>query len=118
MPVKELVANLEADVPANVREIAAGLQYRDFITVGILLRRLSAQDKNSGKWKELQLKDTWIYIQEKDVKVGRLQLFNNWSPFLVKDPGTAWVGMEFFCNDTDDFWKLPDTEIAALAIRE
>lgn len=117
MPVKELVANLEADVPANVREIAAGLQYRDFITVGILLRRLSAQD-NTGKWKELQLKDTWIYIQEKDVKVGRLQLFNNWSPFLVKDPGTAWVGMEFFCNDTDDFWKLPDTEIAALAIRE
>lgn len=118
MPVKELVADLEADVPANVREIAAGLQYRDFITVGILLRRLSAQDKNSGKWKELQLKDTWIYIQEKDVKVGRLQLFNNWSPFLVKDPGTVWVGMEFFCNETDDFWKLPDTEIASLAIRE
>ncbi|SEW04222.1 UDP-galactopyranose mutase [Chitinophaga sp. YR573] len=118
MPVKELVANLEADVPANVREIAAGLQYRDFITVGILLRRLSAQNKNNGTWKELQLKDTWIYIQEKDVKVGRLQLFNNWSPFLVKDPGTAWVGMEFFCNETDDFWKLPDTEIAALAIRE
>ncbi|GAA3946143.1 NAD(P)-binding protein [Chitinophaga oryziterrae] len=118
MPVKELVANMDADVPANVREIASGLQYRDFITVGILLRRLSAQDKNTGKWKELQLKDTWIYIQEKDVKVGRLQLFNNWSPFLVKDPGTAWVGMEFFCNDTDDFWKLPDTDIAELAIRE
>jgi protoporphyrinogen oxidase len=118
MPVKELIANLVATIPANVREIAAGLQYRDFITVGILLRRLSAQDKNSGKWKELQLKDTWIYIQEKDVKVGRLQLFNNWSPFLVKDPGTIWVGMEFFCNETDNFWKLPDAEIAALAIRE
>jgi protoporphyrinogen oxidase len=118
MPVKELVANLVATIPANVKEIAAGLQYRDFITVGILLRRLSAQDKNSGKWKELQLKDTWIYIQEKDVKVGRLQLFNNWSPFLVKDPGTIWVGMEFFCNDTDNFWKLADAEIAALAIRE
>lgn len=118
MPVKELIASLEADVPDNVKEVAAGLQYRDFITVGILLRNLSEQDKRSGKWKPLQLKDTWIYIQEKDVKVGRLQLFNNWSPYLVKDPNTAWVGMEFFCNETDDFWKLPDEKIAALAIRE
>jgi protoporphyrinogen oxidase len=118
MPVKELVANLEADVPANVKEIAAGLQYRDFITVGILLRRLAAQDEKTGKWKELQLKDTWIYIQEKEVTVGRLQLFNNWSPFLVKDPNTVWVGMEFFCNDTDAFWKLPDDQIATLAIKE
>jgi protoporphyrinogen oxidase len=118
MPVKELVANLDADVPANVKEVASGLQYRDFITVGILLQRLSAQDKRSGKWKELSLKDTWIYIQEKEVTVGRLQLFNNWSPFLVKDPGTVWVGMEFFCNETDNFWKLPDAEISALAISE
>jgi protoporphyrinogen oxidase len=118
MPVKELIASMDADIPENVKEVAAGLQYRDFITVGILLKNLSEQDKRSGKWKPLQLKDTWIYIQEKDVKVGRLQLFNNWSPYLVKDPATAWVGMEFFCNETDDFWKLPDEKIAALAIRE
>jgi protoporphyrinogen oxidase len=118
MPVKELIASMDADVPQNVREVAGGLQYRDFITVGILLKNLSEQDKRTGKWKPLQLKDTWIYIQEKDVKVGRLQLFNNWSPYLVKDPNTAWVGMEFFCNETDDFWKLPDEKIAALAIRE
>ncbi|SDF02100.1 NAD(P)/FAD-dependent oxidoreductase [Chitinophaga filiformis] len=118
MPIKELIASMDADIPQNVREVAAGLQYRDFITVGILLKNLSEQDKRTGKWKPLQLKDTWIYIQEKDVKVGRLQLFNNWSPYLVKDPNTAWVGMEFFCNETDDFWKLPDEKIAALAIRE
>ena len=118
MPIKELIASMEADIPQNVRDVAAGLQYRDFITVGILLKNLSEQDKRTGKWKPLQLKDTWIYIQEKDVKVGRLQLFNNWSPYLVKDPNTAWVGMEFFCNETDDFWKLPDEKIAALAIRE
>ncbi|UPK69754.1 NAD(P)/FAD-dependent oxidoreductase [Chitinophaga filiformis] len=118
MPIKELIASMDADIPQNVREVAAGLQYRDFITVGILLQNLSEQDKRTGKWKPLQLKDTWIYIQEKDVKVGRLQLFNNWSPYLVKDPNTAWVGMEFFCNETDDFWKLPDEKIAALAIRE
>ena len=118
MPIKELIASMDANVPQNVREVAAGLQYRDFITVGILLQNLSEQDKKTGKWKPLQLKDTWIYIQEKDVKVGRLQLFNNWSPYLVKDPNTAWVGMEFFCNETDDFWKLPDDRISALAIRE
>lgn len=118
MPVKELIASMDANIPENVREVAAGLQYRDFITVGILLKNLSEQDKRTGKWKPLQLKDTWIYIQEKDVKVGRLQLFNNWSPYLVKDPNTAWVGMEFFCNETDDFWKMADHDIAQLAVRE
>ena len=118
MPVKELIAGIVGDVPAQVRDIASKLQYRDFITVGILLRKLSFLDKHTGEWKPIKLEDTWIYIQEKDVKVGRLQLFNNWSPYMVKDPDTTWVGMEFFCNETDDFWKLPDSEIAALAIRE
>ncbi|WP_298741011.1 NAD(P)-binding protein [uncultured Chitinophaga sp.] len=118
MPVQELVGGLDGAVPDDVREIAAGLQYRDFITVGILLKKLSFQDKKTGEWKPLQLKDTWIYIQEKDVKVGRLQLFNNWSPFMVKDPDTAWVGMEFFCNTTDDFWNRTDEDIKQLAITE
>lgn len=118
MPVQELIGGMDGVVPADVRHTAAGLQYRDFITVGILLKRLSFQDKKTGEWKPLELKDTWIYIQEKDVKVGRLQLFNNWSPFMVKDPDTAWVGMEFFCNKTDEFWQMPDVEIQRLAICE
>ncbi|QHS61041.1 NAD(P)/FAD-dependent oxidoreductase [Chitinophaga agri] len=118
MPVKELIGGIVGNVPANVSDIASKLQYRDFITVGILLRKLSFLDKHTGEWKPLKLEDTWIYIQEKDVKVGRLQLFNNWSPYMVNDPDTAWVGMEFFCNETDDFWKLPDSEIAAIAISE
>lgn len=118
MPVKELIANIVGEVPQQVNKIAAELQYRDFITVGVLLRRLSFLDKATGEWKPLQLEDTWIYIQENDVKVGRLQIFNNWSPYMVKDPDTVWVGMEFFCNETDDFWKLPDSRIAALAIKE
>lgn len=108
MPVKELVAGIQGDVPLDVQEIAAGLQYRDFITVGVLLKRLSHKD----------MQDTWIYIQEREVTVGRLQIFNNWSPFMVNDPDTIWVGMEFFCNETDAFWQLPDEEIAALAISE
>lgn len=118
MPVKELIAGIAGPVPPRVKEIAAGLQYRDFITVGILLKRLSYQDKHTGEWKSLKLEDTWIYIQEKEVTVGRLQLFNNWSPYMVKDPDTIWVGMEFFCNETDAFWKLPDADISALAIKE
>jgi protoporphyrinogen oxidase len=118
MPVKELVAGMGAAAPANVQQIAAGLQYRDFITVGILLKQLSSQNKRTGEWKPLELKDTWIYIQEKDVKVGRLQLFNNWSPYMVSDPDTTWVGMEFFCNTTDSFWQLSDENIKQLAIDE
>jgi protoporphyrinogen oxidase len=118
MPVQELIGGLDGPIPEDVKEVAAGLQYRDFITVGILLKKLSFQDKKTGEWKSLDLKDTWIYIQEKDVKVGRLQLFNNWSPYMVKDPDNAWVGMEFFCNKTDDFWNRSDEYIKDLAIRE
>ncbi|PSL48364.1 protoporphyrinogen oxidase [Chitinophaga niastensis] len=118
MPVQELIEDMDGTIPDEVKEIARGLQYRDFITVGILLKRMSFQDKTTGEWKPLELKDTWIYIQEKDVKVGRLQLFNNWSPFMVKDPETVWVGMEFFCNKQDEFWNMTDEDIKQLAISE
>lgn len=118
MPVRELIAAFESSPPEDVKAVAAGLQYRDFITVGVLLKQLSSCDKSTGEWKNLQLEDTWIYIQEKDVKVGRLQLFNNWSPYMVKDPNTVWVGMEYFCDQEDDFWKLPDAEIRQIAIAE
>jgi protoporphyrinogen oxidase len=98
-----------------VKEISEGLQYRDFITVGLLASKLSVQDKASPN---LLIKDNWIYIQEPDVTAGRLQIFNNWSPFLVRDPGTVWIGVEYFCYDTDPIWKQPDEEIAALAKKE
>jgi protoporphyrinogen oxidase len=113
MPVKELIASMIGHVPPNVLEVASGLQYRDFITVGILLSQMSSPDE-----KVLDLKDNWIYIQDNNVKVGRLQIFNNWSPYMVADPKNVWVGMEFFCNTTDAFWKLPDNDISALAVRE
>jgi protoporphyrinogen oxidase len=109
MPVKELIAGMNGAVPAHVVAVAEGLQYRDFITVGVLLSKMTT---------EKMLPDTWIYIQEKDVKVGRLQIFNNWSPFMVKDPDTIWLGMEYFCNVTDDFWLLSDQDIQAVAIAE
>jgi len=115
MPVSELIAGLRAPVPLPVQTVAAGLQYRDFITVGVLLKELSSPGKNGGEAQPLVLKDTWIYIQEKEVKVGRLQLFNNWSPFLVKDPATTWLGMEYFCNKGDEFWNRTDEDIRKFA---
>ena len=115
MPVSELIAGIQAPAPTAVQTVAAGLQYRDFITVGVLLKELASPGKNPGEWKPLSLKDTWIYIQEKEVKVGRLQLFNNWSPFLVKDPATTWLGMEYFCTKGDEFWSRTDEDIRQFA---
>lgn len=118
MPVSELIAGMRGAVPDNIREIANGLQYRDFITVGVLLKKMPPPNQNiSDPWQRI-LPDTWIYIQEKDVKVGRLQIFNNWSPYMVKDPETVWVGMEYFCNQGDSFWNLTDQDIQAAAITE
>jgi protoporphyrinogen oxidase len=117
MPVQELIAGMRDNVPDPVKEIAAGLQYRDFITVGVLLRKMPPPGTRIDADKKI-LPDTWIYIQERDVKVGRLQIFNNWSPYMVKDPDTVWVGMEYFCNKTDEFWQLPDKDIQAIALAE
>lgn len=108
MPVKDLIAGMGQGVPQRVREVAAGLQYRDFVTVGVLLRKMMKPD----------LRDTWIYIQEKDVQVGRIQLFNNWSPYLVKSADTIWLGMEYFCNEGDAFWRQSDMQIREQAIAE
>jgi protoporphyrinogen oxidase len=118
MPVKELIAGMGERVPEKVREVAAGLQYRDFINVGILLRQLSAPGKRPGEFTKLELKDNWIYIQERDVKVGRLMIYNNWGGGMIKDPSTTWIGMEYFCNKTDDFWAETDESIQQIAIHE
>jgi protoporphyrinogen oxidase len=64
------------------------------------------------------ISDNWIYIQESDVRLGRLQIFNNWSPFLVADPSTVWLGLEYFCNEWDEIWNLPDERMAELAQEE
>jgi protoporphyrinogen oxidase len=113
MPMRELVEAMDAPVPENVREVSAGLQYRDFITVGLLVDRLKVKEQDGGL-----LKDTWIYVQEPDVLLGRLQIFNNWSPYLVADPEKVWIGLEYFCYETDELWKMPDEELKRFAIAE
>jgi protoporphyrinogen oxidase len=113
MPMRELVRAIDVPVPANVREVSEGLQYRDFITVGLLADKLKVQEPDGGL-----LKDTWIYVQEPDVLLGRLQIFNNWSPYLVADPTKVWIGLEYFCYDTDDLWKMADEDLKRFAIAE
>ena len=113
MPVRELIRVLDCDVPRAVTEVSEGLKYRDFITVGLLARRLTVTEDGGSA-----LKDNWIYIHEPDVVLGRIQIFNNWSPWLVASPEKAWIGLEYFCNETDSLWKLSDAEMASLAIEE
>jgi len=113
MPMRELLRAMQTPIPANVLEVSDGLQYRDFITVGLLVDRLKVTEPDGGL-----LKDTWIYIQEPDVLLGRLQIFNNWSPYLVSEAGKVWIGLEYFCYDTDDLWKMSDEEVKKFAIGE
>lgn len=118
MPVKELVGKLDADIPSSVQKIAAGLLYRDFITIGVLLRKFSLSKSAAGKSNNYSLKDNWIYIQEKDVKVGRLQIFNNWSPYMVASYDQIWVGMEYFCREGDELWEMSDDALKKMGIAE
>jgi protoporphyrinogen oxidase len=116
MPIKELTTSLRGvEIPADIREISDGLQYRDFVTVGLLVKRLSVEDKDRPNQ---LIRDNWIYIQEPDVRAGRLQIFNNWSPYMVKDPDTVWIGVEYFCYQTDDLWTMPEADMANLAKAE
>ena len=116
MPIQELVRALQTAIPANVREVSDGLVYRDFITVGMLLNKLSVQEDSAAGSK--LIKDTWLYIQEPDVHVGRMQIFNNWSPYLVANPDNAWIGLEYFCYENDALWQLSDEEMKSLAAQE
>ena len=119
MPVRDLIRGMDGEAPPPVRSASEGLRYRDYLIVGLLLNRLrvstspgAAQDGNG------HLLDNWIYIQEPDMLMGRLQLFNNWSPFLVRDPRLTWIGAEYFCNEGDAMWRTSDRELAELAIHE
>ncbi len=111
MPVKELIAAMGSAVPNNVLEVAENLPYRDFLTVGLVLKSVLLKDDN-GK-----LPDNWIYVQENFVKVGRLQIFNNWSPYMSKD-NNIFIGMEYFCNEGDELWRKSEKEMAQFAIDE
>jgi protoporphyrinogen oxidase len=113
MAVKDLIQAMKTEIPDHVKEVSNGLLYRDFITVGLVVKELKVSEKN-----QQLIKDNWIYIQESGVVAGRLQIFNNWSPYMVANPEHVWIGVEYFCYETDDLWKKPDVQMAAFAVAE
>jgi protoporphyrinogen oxidase len=118
MPVRDLIAYLKPD-DSQILRIAADLPYRDFITVGLLLHRMnSTRDRRDRRQPNGMPPDNWIYIQEPDVRIGRLQVFNNWSPALVADPATIWLGLEYFCREGDELWTMDDGRFIDFAAAE
>lgn len=118
MPVRDLIKAMGSAPTKEVKQIAQELPYRDFMTVGLLVSKMKANVQAASEHTNNMPPDNWIYIQEQDVKVGRLQIFNNWSPAMVKDPNTIWLGLEYFCNEGDDLWSLPDAELKLLGAKE
>lgn len=118
MPVKDLVAGMN-DVPERYREIAEGLPYRDYMTVGVLIPHLNLKNETNIKTIGNIVPDDWVYVHDKNVNMGRFQIYNNWSPYLVKDiEHTVWMGLEYFCNEGDAMWSMTDDEFAHMGIRE
>ena len=118
MPIKDLVAGMN-DVPEDIAAIAAGLPYRDYMTVGVLVPKLKLKNETHIPTVGGIVPDDWVYVHDRSVKMGRFQIYNNWSPYLVRDlEHTVWVGLEYFCNEGDAMWSMADEDFAQMAIRE
>lgn len=120
MPLKDLINAIQKEkVPTNIKKIANGLPYRDFVTIGLLVDKLNLKNETNIKTLGNIVPDCWIYVQEEAVKLGRIQIFNNWSPYMVKDPkNTVWIGLEYFCNEGDEFWNMSKVECIKFATNE
>ncbi len=119
MPVKDLVAAFGASVPSDIARIASELPYRDFITVGLLVDKLAIRNRTKLRTVGELVPDTWIYVQERDVRMGRIQIFNNWSPYMVDDiEKHVWIGLEYFCAEGDGLWSMDDEAFIAMAAGE
>ena len=118
MPVKDLVEGMD-NVPKKYTKIASGLPYRDYMTVGVLIDHLNLKNETKIKTISNIVPDDWVYVHDKNVKMGRFQIYNNWSPYLVKDiDNTIWMGLEYFCNEGDDMWSMTDDQFAKMGIKE
>jgi len=109
---------MQPPAPSTVAEVAGALPYRDFITVGLLLSGMRANAQALSESSSNMPADNWIYIQERDVRIGRLQVFNNWSPDLVADQSNVWLGLEYFCQEGDELWSMSDAAMIEFAIHE
>lgn len=118
MPIKDLVGGM-SDVPQEMADIAKGLPYRDYMTLGVLVKKLSLKNKTDIKTVNNIVPDCWVYVQDRRVKMGRFQIYNNWSPYMVKDlEKTIWLGLEYFVNEGDEFWTMKDEAFSDFAVEE
>lgn len=118
MPLKDLVGGMD-DVPKDIAAIAAGLPYRDYMTLGVLVKKLKLKNETDMKTIGNIVPDCWVYVQDRKVKMGRFQIYNNWSPYMVRDlENTVWVGLEYFVNEGDDFWNLTEEEFSRIGVEE
>lgn len=118
MPVKDLVAGMN-DVPEDAKRIAEGLPYRDYMTLGVLVPNLKLKNKTKIKTIQNIVPDNWVYVQDRRVKMGRFQIYNNWSPYMIKDiENTVWIGLEYFVNEGDEYWNMTEDQFAKLGIEE
>ncbi len=118
MPLKDLVGGMN-DVPKDIADIAAGLPYRDYMTLGVLVPKLNLVNRTDIKTISNIVPDCWVYVQERKVKLGRFQIYNNWSPYMIKDiENTVWVGLEYFVNEGDEYWTMPDEKFSEFAVKE
>lgn len=118
MPMKDLIEGMN-DVPSEPARVAAGLPYRDYMTLGVLVDRLNLKNKTKLKTVSNIVPDCWVYVQDRQVKLGRFQIYNNWSPYMVDDlEHTVWIGLEYFVNEGDEFWNMTEEEFAKIGIGE
>ena len=118
IPIKDLIAGM-SDVPEHIATIAQGLPYRDYITVGVLIPKLAMRNETKIPTIGNIVPDNWVYVHDRSVKMGRFQIYNNWSPYMVKDINhTVWVGLEYFCNEGDDLWGMTDDAFVCMAVEE
>ncbi len=124
MPIKDLIGGMVTDtgsdeIPEDVRRIAGGLPYRDYMTLGVLVRSLKIKNNTNIETIGNIIPDCWIYVQDRHVKMGRIQIYNNWSPYMVKDVNnTVWLGLEYFVNEGDDFWNMTESDFSQFCINE
>ena len=120
MPLKDLVTGFKGErIPAKILDIAKGLPYRDFMTVGLLVNKLNLKNETNIKTLGNIVPDCWMYIHEPNTKILRLQIFNNWSPYMVKDAkNTVWIGLECTCQENDKYWNMSDEEFINLVSEE
>jgi len=106
MPLKELVEAMDPQPPEKVLQAARGLRYRDYLTVVLVVNRESV------------FPDNWIYIHSPEVKMGRMQNYKNWSPYMVPDPSRTSLGLEYFLWEKDEEWTWSNDRLIELGVRE